>query len=95
MSTKFRQSFTRLYDGCRPSSKSHRSSATLFCKEYAMRPMLMSVNRDGIGGTMSTTGRSYHQSNMSQLQDKRMLLVDNTPTPVTAPAIDTSKFIFP
>lgn len=96
MSTKFRQSFARLYGGCNTSSKGQRSAAVLFCKEYAMRPMLTSVNRDGIGGTLSTTGRlSYHQSNISQLQEKRMLLADNTPTPVTAAAIDTSKFIFP
>ena len=95
MSTKFRQSFARLCGGCRTASKGKHSSAVLFCKEYAMRPMLMGVNRDGVDGTISTTGRlSYHQSHISQLQDKRLLLADNTPTPATAPAIDTSKFIF-
>ena len=45
MSTKFRQSFVRLCGGYRPSTKGQRSSAVLFCKEYAMRPMLIGGNR--------------------------------------------------
>jgi hypothetical protein len=93
MSTKFRQSFVRLYSGCRPSSKGQHSSAVLCCKEYAMRPMLMTVNRTG--GVISTKERlSYHQANIHRLQEKKLLLFDNTPTPVTAP-MDTTKFIFP
>jgi hypothetical protein len=96
MSTKFRQSFVRLCNGCRPTSKGQHSSAVLFYKEYAKRPILMSVNRGGIAGTISTTDKlSYYQSNIHQLQEKKFLLIDNTPTPVTAGAIDTTKFIFP
>jgi len=91
MSTKFRQSFLRLCHGCCTSSKNQQSSAVLFCKEYAMRPMLISVNRDGIAGRISTTDRS----NIQQLQEKRLLLVDSTPTPLTTTTIDAAKFIFP
>ena len=96
MSTKFRQSFACFCGKCRTTPKRPRSSAALFCKEYGMRPMLISVNRGSVGGTISTTGRlSYQHSNVSQLQEKKLLLAENTPTPVTAPAIDTTKFIFP
>lgn len=93
MSTKFRQSFVRLCHGCCTSSKNQHTSAVLFCKEYGMRPMLMNVNR---GGTISTTGGlSYRQSNVHQLQERKFLLADNTPTPATVTAVDTTKFIFP
>jgi hypothetical protein len=85
MSTKFRQSFVRL---CQTSSKGQHSSSVLFYKEYAMRPIL---NGGGTPGIISTTGKlSYHQ-----LQEKKCLLADNTPTPATANTIDTTKFIFP
>jgi len=84
MSTKFRQSFVRL---CQTSSKGQHSSSVLFYKEYAMRPIL---NGGGTPGKLS-----YHQSNIHQLQEKKCLLADNTPTPATANTIDTTKFIFP
>jgi hypothetical protein len=93
MSTKFRQSFVRLFGGCRQPSKNQRSSAVLFCKDYAMRPMLMNVNRGGIIST--TTALSYSPSNIHRLQEKKFLLLDNTPTPATATTMDTTKFIFP
>jgi len=96
MSTKFRQSFLRLCDECRSSSKYPHSSSVLFCKEYATRPILMRVNRDGFGGSMSTTGAtSYHQSNLNHSQERKLLLTDNTPTPLTTTPIDIPKFIFP
>jgi len=91
MSTKFRQSFLRLFDGCRSSSKYPHSSSVLFCKEYATRPILMRVNRDGFGGSMSTTGRA----SSNQSQERKLLLTDNTPTPLTTTPIDIPKFIFP
>ena len=96
MSTKFRQSFVRLCHSCR-TSKSQHSAAVLFCKEYAMRPVLNGVNRSAITGTLSTTAKlSYHQSNIhQQLQERKLLLADFTPTPMTATTIDTTKFIFP
>ena len=94
MSTKFRQSFVRLFSACRNPSKEPRSSAVLFCKEYAMRPtLLMGMNRAGADGTISTT--AYHPQNMSQIHERRLLLADNTPTPVTAPPLETTKFLFP
>jgi hypothetical protein len=96
MSTKFRQSFVRLCSGgaCRAgSSKDQRASAVLFCKEYAMRPMLHGGNRAGIDGTITTTGYQLH--NASQMQERRFLLAENTPTPLTTASIDTTKFVFP
>ncbi|CAF2413711.1 unnamed protein product [Rotaria sp. Silwood2] len=96
MSTKFRQSFGRLCGGCNASSKSQHASAVLFCKGYTMRPMLMSINRDGLGGTMSTTTRlPYRPTNISQLHEKKRLLTDNTPTPITTVTINHENFIFP
>jgi len=95
MSTKFRQSFVRLCHGCQTSSKGKHSSSVLFYKKYAMRPMIMSLNGGGTPGTISTTGKLSYQSNNHQLQEKKYLLADNTPTPATATTIDTTKFIFP
>lgn len=96
MSTKFRQSFVRLCHGCCRSSKNQHTSAVLFCKDYAMRPMLINVNRGGMTGTLSTTnGLSYRQSNIHQLQERKFLLADNTPTPATATTFDSTKFVFP
>lgn len=93
MSTKFRQSFLRLCTRCQTSSKIQRTSAALFWKGYPKRPNSLNVQR---GDTISTTARfPYQPTNMHHLQERRLLLVDNTPTPVTANTIDTSKFIFP
>ena len=93
MSTKFRQSFLRLCARCQTSSKVQRTSAALFWKGHPKRPISLNVHR---GETMSTTGRfPYQTSNMHHLQERKLLLVDNTPTPVTANTIDTGKFIFP
>ena len=58
-----------------------------------MRPMLIGAHRGGMDGTISTT--AYNPGNGNHLQDRRLLLADNTPTPVTAPVIDTTKFLFP
>jgi hypothetical protein len=93
MSTKFRQSFVRLCSGCRTSSKGQRTSAVLFCKGYATRPISINGNRNG---TISSTGKlPYRPTSIHQFQERKMLLTDNTPTPVTATTIDTTKFIFP
>ncbi|CAF3425455.1 unnamed protein product [Rotaria sp. Silwood1] len=95
MSTKFRQSFGRLCGGCNASSKGQHASAVLFCKGYTMRPMLISINRDDLGGEVSTTTRApYHPTHMNRLQKKRMPLTDNTSTPMTAVTINNPKFIF-
>lgn len=93
MSTKFRQSFTSLCQGCNASSKDQRASAVLFCKEYAMRPIRNSINRDGIGGGMSTTSRLPYPPSL--IHEKKLLLTDNTPSPMTAAVIDETKFTFP
>ncbi|CAM4750032.1 unnamed protein product [Rotaria magnacalcarata] len=96
MSTKFRLSFASLYHGCNASSKNQGTSTVLFCKAYAMRPMLTSMNRDDLGGRISTTSRmTYYSTKLAQIQEKKMLLNDNTPTPMTATAIDETKFTFP
>ncbi|CAF0766791.1 unnamed protein product [Rotaria sordida] len=95
MSTKFRQSFSRLCGGCDASSKGQHASAVLFCNGYSMRPILISTNRDGLRGTVSTTITTrlpYHSTHISQLQEKKTLLTNNTPTPV---ATSNKKFIFP
>ena len=95
MSTKFRQSFLLLCEGCRPSSKGHRSNGTFSYKEYTLR-QVMGVNRFAMGGTVSTTMKgSYHLAQGSQLHEKRSLLADNTPTPVTAAPMGEAKFTFP
>lgn len=95
MSTKFRQSFARLCGSCCRSSKHPRSSAVMFCKEYAMRPMLISINRDGHGLTMTTTGKvPYPQTNMGPPQEKELLLNGNNLTPISPAPEGKIKFIF-
>ncbi|CAF0970787.1 unnamed protein product [Adineta steineri] len=96
MSTKFRQSFVRLCHQYRTCSKNQHPTDVLFYKSYAKRPISMSVNRDGCGGTISTTGKvSYYQPNHNHLQERKLLVVDDTPTPITTTAFNTTKFIFP
>jgi len=51
----------------------------------------MSINGNR-NGTMSSR---YRPTSIHQFQERKMLLADNTPTPVTATTIDTAKFIFP
>jgi hypothetical protein len=95
MSTKFRQCFILLCDDCRRSSKGQRSPTVYFGREHTVR-QIMGLN--GLNGvrTISTTGKvSYHQGNPSQFQEKKTLLVDNTPTPVTDNPNDEIKFVFP
>ncbi len=95
MSTKFRQCFMLLCDDCRRSAKFQRSGTVIFCKEHAARQVL-GVNGIVGGRTISTTGKvSYHQPNASQFQEKKSLLVDNTPTPVNEIPNDEIKFSFP
>lgn len=86
MSTKFRQSVFRLFVLCRPSLKHSHKSPVLFCQEYALRPTLLGDSR---------TGRlSYQHVNNHQFPERKFLLAENTPTPMTALTVDTSKFIF-
>lgn len=60
-----------------------------------MRPILRNGNRNDV--ITSTVRSSPNRStSIHQFQERRMLLADNTPTPVTATTISTTtKFIFP
>ena len=96
MSTKFRQSVIRLGGRCIASSRDPHRSDVLFCQEYEMRPMFITMNRDDAGGTTSTTVRlPNYASNISRSQERKLLLPDNTPTPITASAASDKKFTFP
>jgi hypothetical protein len=56
----------------------------------------MGVNGIVNGRTISTTAKiSYHPHNGSQIQEKKLLLADNTPTPVIEIPMDGTKFVFP
>ncbi|UJR23296.1 hypothetical protein I4U23_026312 [Adineta vaga] len=98
MSTKFRQSFVRLCGSYWPNTKNRNSSVVLYCKEYPKRISSINGQPNGFGGVTSSIGRlSYQQGNPQYLQEKekKFLLVDNTPTPATSTAGETSKYIFP
>ena len=96
MSTKFRKSFILLCDEFRPSTKGQGSGAVHFCKEYTIRQMRSPRGGGGGGGTISTTLKgSYYVSNGSQLHEKKSLLADNTPTPISAFPGNETKFVFP
>ncbi|CAF0837507.1 unnamed protein product [Adineta steineri] len=96
MSTKFRQSFILLCDECRRTTRPHHADAAYFYKGYTAKQIIGSNRLPGGGGTISTTGKiSYHQPNGSQLQEKKSLLADNTPTPITGIPIEDTRFFFP
>jgi hypothetical protein len=84
-----------LCDDCRRSTKGRRSDAVFFGNEHTVRPVT-GVNGIVNARTISTTAKiSYHQHNGSQIQEKKSLLADNTPTPVIEIPMDGTKFVFP
>ncbi len=93
MSTKFRQSFILLCDDCRRSSKDPRSGAMVLYRDHNGK-YINGVHALGGVRTISTTGKFSHQPPIlaSQIQEKKSLIVDNTP--ITPAPIDDVKFVF-
>ena len=60
-----------------------------------MRPMFIAMKRDPLRGTLSRIARLTNRpSDVYQIQEKVLILTDNTPAPITAATIEKKRFIF-